>query len=407
MRRRRLRVVVEWTRPGGVSERSERASGGRGHDHRLEWTRPGGVSERVVLDKRALNRATLQRQLLLERSGIGVVAAVEQLVGLNAQAPNDPYLALASRLSRFEPAELTAAIENRSLVRAPMMRATQHLVLAADYRWLRPVLQPLLARVQRNVFGRRTKDVDLTELVADARRIMAGTVRPRPELGRLLAADRPGADSEALAWSVQYLLPVVHPAPSGTWDTLGTIPLVLAEEHLGGALDAPNPRRMVRRYLAAFGPATVTDIRAWSGVSGLKEVLAEMRHELRTFRDESGRELVDLPDAPHPDPETPVPVRLLAPFDNLLLGYADRTRLMTDEVRRRGCVGDLVASTLLIDGMVSGIWELDRAAGVVTVRPFVRLVRPDVDAVVAEGARVPKLAAAGVARPDVRVLRPT
>jgi Winged helix DNA-binding domain len=288
-----------------------------------------------------------------------------------------------------------------------MMRATQHLVTAADYRSLRLVLQPLLARVQRNVFGRRTEDVDLTAVVADARRMLAGAVRSRPELARLLVADRPGADRAALAWSVQYLLPIVHPAPSGTWDAVGTTPLALAEEHLGGSLDAPDPQQMVRRYLAAFGPAAVADIRAWSGVSGLQEIVAGMRQELQTFRDESGRELLDLPDAPRPDPETPAPVRLLAAFDNLLLGYADRIRVMTDEVCRRVCVGDLVDSSLLVDGMVSATWELDRDAGVLTVRPFARLAGPDVDAIVAEGARLVGLAAVGAAHPDVRVLPPT
>ena len=361
----------------------------------------------IPVGTRALNRAALARQLLLRRSAASVVEAVEQLAGHNAQQPNDPYFALASRLSRFELADLTAAIEDRRLVRAPMMRATQHLVTAADYRWLRPVLQPLLARVQRNVFGRRTEDVDLTAVVADARRMLAGAVRSRPELARLLVADRPGADRAALAWSVQYLLPIVHPAPSGTWDAVGTMPLALAEEHLGGSLDAPDPQQMVRRYLAAFGPAAVADIRAWSGVSGLQEIVAGMRQELQTFRDESGRELLDLLDAPRPDPETPAPVRLLAGFDNLLLGYADRTRVMTDEVRRRVCMGDLVDSSLLVDGMVSATWELDRDAGVLTVRPFARLAGPDVDAVVAEGARLVGLAAVGAAHPDVRVLPPT
>ena len=359
-----------------------------------------------LLDRRSLNRAVLHRQLLVRRSLVGVVDAIEQLVGLNAQHPNDPYLALAARLSEFELADLTAVIEDRRVVRSTMMRATQHLVAATDFRWLRPVLQPLLERAQRNAFGRRTKGVDLAALVADARRILTGAVHTRPELGRLLAESRPGADGTALAWSVQYLLPVVHPAPSGTWDTLGPTPFALAEDHLSGPLDLPDPRRMVHSYLAAFGPATAADMRAWSGVSGLPEIVVDMRGELRTFRDESGRELFDLPDAPRPEPDTPVPVRLLAPFDNVLLGYADRTRLMSDEVRRRVCVGDAVAATLLVDGTVSGTWEMDRAANVLKVQPFVGLQRPDVDAVIAEGTRLLELAAAGTDQHDVRILDP-
>ncbi len=359
-----------------------------------------------LLDRRSLNRAVLHRQLLVRRSLVGVVDAIEQLAGLNAQHPNDPYLALAARLSGFELADLTAALEDRRVVRSTMMRATQHLVAATDFRWLRPVLQPLLARAQRNAFGRRTTGVDLAALVADARRILTGAVLTRPELGRLLAESRPGADGVALAWSVQYLLPVVHPAPSGTWDTLGPTPFALAEDHLSGPLDPPDPRQMVRRYLAAFGPATAADMRAWSGVSGLPEIVAGMREELRPFRDEDGRELFDLPDAPRPDPDTPMPVRLLAPFDNVLLGYADRTRLMTDEVRRRVCVGDAVAATLLVDGTVSGTWEMDRPANVLTVHPFVRLPRQDVDAVIAEGTRLLEFAAVGTDQHEVRIRDP-
>lgn len=370
--------------------------------HRTTGRQAG--SSAPLLDRRALNRATLQRQLLLRRTATGVVEAVETIGGLNAQQPNDPYLALHSRLDGFELADLTAAIEDGRVLRSCLLRATQHLVSADDFRWLRPVLSPLLNRVQRNAFGRRTAGVDLAELVADARTILSGRSLTRPELGRLLAQGRPGADGNALAWSVQYLLPLVHPPPSGTWDTRGAIPVALAEERLGGPLDESDPRRLVRRYLAAYGPATTADLRAWSGVSGLPEVIAGMRGELRTFRDESGRPLHDLPDAPLPDPDTPAPVRLLAGFDNLLLAYADRTRIMDDETRRRVCVDDLVEQTVLVDGTVSGSWHLDRRTGVVTVQPFVRLRPAHADAVTAEGHRVLKLAAPEAARHDVRIL---
>ena len=359
-----------------------------------------------LLSQRALNRAVLARQLLLERSSLGVVAAIEQVFGLNAQQPNDPYFALASRLSRFERVDLTSAIENRRVVRSALMRATQHLVAAVDYPWLRAVLQPLFSRAQRNAFGQRTSDTHLADVVTDAQRLLAGQVRTRAELGRLLTEHRPGADGNALAWSMQYLLPLVHPAPSGTWDTVGPTSLALAEDHLGIPLGEPDPERMVRRYLAAFGPASTADMRAWSGVSGLVDVVAGMDGELRVFRDESERELFDLPHAPRPNSETSAPVRLLAAFDNVLLGYADRTRLMTDQVRRRVCVGDAVAATLLIDGAVSGTWQLDRAAGVVTIRPFVRMSQPDVEAAVAEGDRLLDLAATSAERPEVRVLAP-
>ncbi len=358
-----------------------------------------------VLDRRALNRAALHRQLLLHRATLDVVATVHHIGGLNAQHPDDPYLALHSRLAGFALDDLTTAIVEGRLVRSTMMRATQHLVTPADFRALRPVLAPLLTRVQRNTFGRRTAGVDLGDLLAEARELLAGGELTRPELGRRLAASRPGADGTALAWSVQYLLPVLHPAPSGTWRTLTTTPFALADTWLG-PLDPPDPRRLVRHYLAAFGPAGVADIRAWSGVSGLREVVADMRDELRTFRDEAGRIRYDLPDAPRPHPDTPAPARLLAGYDNLLLAYADRTRVMTDDVRRRVCVGDLVEQTILVDGMVSGTWELDRNAATVTVRPFTRLAPADAEALAAEAHRVLGLAAPDAAAPDVRILRP-
>jgi hypothetical protein len=338
------------------------------------------------LTTRAVGRATLARQLLLERAGLPVVVATKRLFGLNAQDPNLPYLALWSRLSPFEIGDLTAAIEDGSLVRSALMRATQHVVSAADFRLVRPLIAPLLRRAQRNAFGRRTAGVDLDALVAEAGALLAdGRVLTRPELGRRLAVRWPGTEPAALGWSVQYLLPVVHPAPSGTWNVRGPTPFARA--------DVParsDPEELVWRYLAAFGPASVPDVRAWSGISGLREVFDRMRPRLRRVTDEHGRELFDLPDAPIPSGDEPAPVRLLPEFDAPLLAFADRTRIMTDEVRRRVCVGDAVAATVLVDGTVAATWSVARAddAAVLTVRPLRPLARADRDEVEAEARRL-------------------
>jgi hypothetical protein len=340
-----------------------------------------------TLGNRALNRAVLERQLLLARAAdLSVVDAVERMLGLNAQSPNPPYLALWSRLASFAGKDLTAAIENRELVRLVLMRATQHLVTGGDFALIRPAVDPLLRRVHRNTFGRRIHGIDLDALVAEARELLAdGTVLTRPEIGRRLAASRPGADASALGWTVGYLLPVVHPAPSGTWNTYGATPFELT--HIPEAIPNTLPE-LVRRYLAAFGPATVSDARAWCGISGLKEVFEGLRPSLRTYRDESGRELFDLPDAPLPAEDMPAPVRLLPEFDQPLLAYADRTRLMTDEVRRQVCVGDAVAPTVLVDGTVAASWSTAASNGTttLTVHPFRRLAAKDRRAIEAEAA---------------------
>lgn len=342
------------------------------------------------LTQRQLNRATLHRQLLLSRADLPVVPAVEHLLGLNAQDPNPPYLALRSRLDSFRFQDLTEAIENHTVVRSTMMRATQHLVSPADFEFLRSALAPLLQRVQRNAFGSRTRGVDLDDLVAEARELLAAEkVLTRPMLGRLLARGRPGIEPSALGWSVQYLLPLIHPAPSGTWDTRGATPFALADwTGMRSAATQEDLRRLVRRYLAAFGPASAADARTWSGIAGLREVFAEIRPELRVFRGDAGRELYDLPDAPRPPADTPAPVRLLPEFDATVLAHADRRRVMTDEVRPQVCDGAAVAATVLVDGTVAGTWtrtsDADRAA--VTVRA-IRVLSPEERADVEAEAR--------------------
>jgi len=360
-----------------------------------------------MITERALTRAALARQLLLERASLPVPAAVERLLGLNAQDPDLPYLALWARLEGFAIADLTAAIEQRTVVRAPLLRGTQHLVSVADFRLLRPQLVPLLRRAQRNAFGRRTRGVDLDALAAAARELLAdGQVLTRSELGRRLAERFPGSDANALGWSVQYLLPVVHPAPSGTWGVRGPTPFASADWI--GADDEQTRdgvRELVRRYLAAFGPATPADARVWSGISGLREVFDHLRPELRVERDADGRELFDLPDAPRPDPDTPAPVRFLPEFDALLLGYHDRRRVMTDAVRAVVCDLDVVAAVVLVDGTVAATWSPTVQGDAVALRvtPLRRLSPAERDEVEAEGLRLLRFLHPGAPSAEVRL----
>jgi Winged helix DNA-binding domain len=358
-----------------------------------------------LLGRRALNRATLERQLLLRRWDLEVTEAVERLAGLNAQDPEPPYLGLWARLAGFRHDALTKLLEDRGLVRSTLLRGTQHLVAAADYLAWRPLLQPMLERRQRGGLGRPRVGVDPADLVAATRELLAERPLTRPELGRLLAESWPGEDPVSLGWSAQYLVPLIHPPPSGTWRTRGAILCALAESWLGRPLDPdPSAAGMIRRHLAAFGPASVMDIQAWSGLTRLREPVDRLGAELRPFRDQHGRRLYDLPDAPRPDPDTPAPARFLPAVDNLLLAHADRTRVITDERRRRVCVGAVVEPTVLVDGEVVAIWRIVWAGGtaVLEVEPLGGLSGADRAGVAEEGMRLLEFAAADAGDHDVR-----
>lgn len=355
-----------------------------------------------VLSRRRLNRALLARQLLLRRHPLSALAALERVAGVQHQEPDLGYFALWSRLEGFHQRELTGLLEDRRAVRGTVMRGTQHIVSAADFVALRPVVQPLLDRVQRGAFGAATAGVDPGELVAVARAALAE--RPlRGDEGRaLLAARWPDHDPTALWYSVQYLVPLVTIPPGATWGVRGRLTSAAAETWLGRPLardDAPD--ELLVRYLAAFGPASVKDAQAWSGVTRLRAAAERLGDRVRTFRDDDGRELLDLPAAPRPDPETPAPVRFLPGFDNAVQAYADRTRILPEAHREIVVAG---IATVLVDGEVRGSWTIARDGGtaVLHVRTFAPLAAADRDALAGEGERLLAFAAPG-ARHDLRL----
>ncbi|PRX99088.1 winged helix DNA-binding domain-containing protein [Allonocardiopsis opalescens] len=381
-----------------------------------------------VLTRRALNRAVLERQLLLRRAALPAHAAVEHLAGLQGQEADAPYIGLWTRLEDFETDALSALRHDRSVVRSSLLRGTQHLVTAEDYRWMRPLVSPVLRRGRQAAFGRATRGLDLAELAEEARGLLAGRTLTRQQLGRLLAERRPGLPPTALGWSAQAMLALVHPPPNGLWRTGGATPFALAEEWLGAPVpelpaDPADPahaaarERLVRRYLAAFGPASVRDVQAWSGRTRLAADVDRLRPELRVFRGEDGRELFDLPGAALPDPDVPAPVRFLPEFDNLVVGHADRTRMMTDAVRARVCVGAVVLPTVLVDGTVQACWSLDLHRGprgrvepdgpaALTVDLFFRVSPAEREAIAEEGARLLAFAAPEAAAREVRISGP-
>jgi len=333
----------------------------------------GRPSEKV-LSRRALNRALLQRQLLLRRERRSAAATVEQLVALQAQNPRDPYVALWTRLEDFDPHELGRLVAERRVVRTPLLRTTLHLVGADDCLAIAPLLRPVLERGfwTGSPFGRRLKGADIDAVLAAGLALLAERPRTTAQLRTLLGERWPGHDASSLAYAVHYLVPLVQIPPRGVWGGKGLPTWATTEQWLGRPFDpAPSIDRLVLRYLAAFGPATVMDVQAWSGLTRLREVVERLRPGLRGFRDEAGRELLDLPDAPRPDPETPAPPRFLPEYDNLVLGHADRTRISAGAAERWP-TDDLHWSPLLVDGFVGGAWRLerDRTSATLVVAPF-------------------------------------
>jgi hypothetical protein len=316
-----------------------------------------------ALTARQLNRATLARQHLLERVDKPAEDVIADLVGLQAQEPQDPYIGLWSRIAGFEPAELERLLLDRRVVRLTVQRGTVHAVTADDCLVLRPLAAPILAQQLRNhpVHGHVSEAADLDGVMAAAAEILAAP-RSTRELRDALAERFPNHDAAALAFACRNLLAFVQVPPRGLWSRGGQVVGTTAEAWLGRPLaHQPSVDDVMRRYLAAFGPATVRDASTWSRYTGLAEVFERLRQELRTFRDEAGREHFDLPAAPRPDPDTPAPVRLLPQFDNVLLGHADRTRFVSDAglsdiwMEQTGFLGNV-----LVDGAVSGMWRFDR-----------------------------------------------
>ncbi|NBE97012.1 winged helix DNA-binding domain-containing protein [Nonomuraea sp. KC401] len=343
----------------------------------------------TVLDTRALNRATLARQLLLDRADLPVLEAVGHLCGLQAQEPQEPFAGLWSRLRAFDPAVLSDLLVRRSVVRTHLMRRTVHLMTAEDVLAWRARHNAMLRQRVLGTYRRELAGVDLDALAAAGLEVMAdGRPRTMSELARAVADRWPEPGPRPLGeLLVAALIPMVQVPPRGLWREKAGARNVLLASWVGRDIEPPatdgsDPagRSLVRRYLAAFGPAATADLRAWSGLSGLPAAVAAIRGELITFRDEKGRELLDLPDAPRPDPGTPAPVRFLPAFDNALLGYHDRSRIVDDAHRGLSVAGERV---VLVDGRVAATWTVKDTT--VHVTPLLPLSRADRDAVADEG----------------------
>jgi Winged helix DNA-binding domain len=319
-----------------------------------------------VLSRRELNRAILERQMLLRRESASAIEVMERLVGMQAQVPTNPYTALWSRIEGFDPLELSDDLAERRAVRAVMlMRTTIHLVSARDCLEIRPLIQPVVERQWGySPFARALAGLDIDEVLAASLELLAERPQTSNAIGKRLAERWPDRDVQALGQAARTLVPMVQIPPRGLWGRGGQPVLETAERWLGAPL-ATNPSLddLVVRYLAAFGPASVKDIGIWSWLSRLGEVVERLRPGLRTFRDEAGRELFDVPDGPLPDPDTPAPVRLLPEFDNLLLSHDDRSRIGDPAYKGR----PWWHGSVLVDGFLEGTWKPERRKDGITL----------------------------------------
>ena len=356
------------------------------------------MAERI-LTLRELNRATLARQLLLRRWKMSATEAIEHLVGMQAQAPNPPYVGLWTRLEGFHPDELACLILDRRAVRVALMRNTVHLVTARDCLALRPLMQTVFERglLANRAHRAGIEGVDVEALVVVGRALLEERPRTAKELGELLRERWPDRAPASLARAIRHLVPLVQVPPRGVWGKSGQTTHTTVEAWLGRPLDPdPSLDEMVVRYLGAFGPATVKDVQTWSGLTRLGEVTDRLRPRLRVFRDELGKELFDLPDAPRPDPDAPAPARFLPEFDNLILSHADRARIIADDHRKAiASKNGMVPATVLVDGFVRGTWKTQRTRkkATITIQPFEPLPKRDRDALAEEAERLVRFVA--------------
>ena len=293
---------------------------------------------------------------------MSATGALEHLVGMQAQSPSPPYFGLWTRLKNFRPEELSALIESRKAVRLSLMRSTIHLVTAKDALTLRPILQS----VQERAFyvgsrhGPALAGLDMKALLKLSRKLVEEKPLTFTGLGKLLEKRFPGRPVDSLGYAARTHFTMIQVPPRGLWGRSGQPAHTTIEKWLGRSVGKDTaPDDMILRYIAAFGPASVRDAQVWSGLPKLSDVFERLRSRLVTFRDEKGRELFDLPDAPRPDPDMKVPVRFLAEYDNVLLSHADRTRIVSEKDRKFLFFGGgVLTSTILVDGFVHGEWKI-------------------------------------------------
>ena len=333
-----------------------------------------------MLSQRDLNRTLLVRQHLLERTSMPTLAMVEHLVGLQAQENLPPYLSLAARLDGFDPGELSEALEGGAAVRLVTLRATLHLHTVDDALALRPWVQPAVDKASAaNQLNRTARHLPADEVLAATREALTAGPLPVKDLGERLAERFDGVAAAALGHRARELAPLVQVPPRGLWRRSGAVTYQVLERHVGREMAAADERVLVRRYLAAFGPATAADMTTWSRVTGLGPVFKAMADELDVVECEDGVRRYDVPGAPYADGTAPAPVRLLGTYDNLWLSHKTRDHVAPEAARRRWMGGNGgVGHVVLVDGFMAGVWWWRDGAVVTDVpQPLTRAQRAE------------------------------
>jgi hypothetical protein len=360
----------------------------------------GAGASRSPLTLGDLNRTLLARQLLLDRRAVPLVRALEAVAGLQAQDPVAPLVGLQSRVEGFEPADLTRALRRRSVVRGTLMRGTVHLVSAGDYLRLEPAVRPMIADLHRQYL--RGREQMSEEAVAEITRTALAMAAEPVAVAAL--RERFGEDGW---WRIRRAGRFLYAPVEGARGGFGrSAVLVAADAWLGEGFASEEEAlaHLVRRGLAAFGPLTLADLAAWSGLAvatlrGVVESLALVRR-----RDDRDRELLDLPRRVVVRGDVPAPPRLLAPFDNTILAHADRTRVIDDDARRTVIRGGIVDAVFLVDGFVRGRWRIARAkrSAELVLEAFAPIPRAHARALRAEAERTLAFAEPAAERLTVR-----
>jgi hypothetical protein len=330
-----------------------------------------------ILSLRELNRMTLARQFLLERQDLPVTSVIEQLVGMQAQQAQPPFVGLWSRIKNFQRDDLMRLLHAHSVVKATLMRATLHLFTASDFVAFRHTLQPALAAAANEIASRRGGEFDVQMVLDKAKKYIAAQPRMYSEISDMLAALLPDVDIGSMRYTVRTHIPMVQVPVAAGWGYPGKPQFTLAEEWIGKPIQVEDRiNTLVFRYLAAFGPASAIDMQTWSALPDLKPVFEKLRPELMVYRDESKRELFDLPaglGTAIPEVDSPSTVRFLPEFDNLLLSHSNRRRILADVHRSKVFLPGLrVAATILVDGFVAGVWKtsVGKGAATLNIEPF-------------------------------------